>query len=146
MTFKEYYNEAVICKPIWIDSVDHKSRVLNVTGIASFYDNQGNENNALVDASIAPLIDLMNKKGFKTWVSCSGLPEDHSGDDFHITGASAYIGFNSRDIKILQPIFQTAGFERITDKSAYMYHDTIPTSARTRRVWNKLYKLIKALP
>ncbi len=47
---------------------------------------------AVIDASIAPLIATLNEHGFVTEFCCSGLPDDHTE---HPHGSAAYIQFST---------------------------------------------------
>lgn len=130
-------------KPIWINQGDHEARVLKVTGTQAFYSHEGDKNSALVDASIAPLIDLLNTKGYETWVSCSGLPQDHCDTrGWYGSGGSAYLGFDSTDIEILGPVLIAAGFTKITNRSAYIENNAVAVE----KVWKKLYVLVQKMP
>ena len=115
---------AVVGDPFWYRPASNfpQRRVQGVQGIHPFYPGEvGPTGCGCVDASIASLIAVLNLKGYQTWVSCSGLPEDHQ--EGHQLGA-AYIGFSDAALfkKLWNKVFEPAGFERATmGGTAYMF-------------------------
>jgi hypothetical protein len=71
---------------------------------------------ARIDSVIAPWIDVLNRKGYKTWVSCSGLAEDHL-DGGH---AGAYLGMVKAN-PLLEGVLTRAGWSHREGDSYYMY-------------------------
>jgi len=128
-------------KPFLLKHLDGRfTRVQRVDGIKAFYDWEGDNTHAAVDAGIAPIIDLLNRKGYKTWVSCSGLPEDHP--DQPNAFRHAYIGYKCEDFDTMESILIEAGFKNIENDSACVQANNVD---ELRTVWNKLYELVMEL-
>ena len=128
-------------KPFLLKHLDGRfTRVQRVDGIKAFYDWEGDDTYAAVDAGIASIIDMLNRKGYKTWVSCSGLPEDHPDQPNAFKGA--YLGYKWEDLRILEPLLTEAGFKLIMSSSAHVH---AKDADELRTVWNKLYELAMEL-
>jgi hypothetical protein len=93
--------------------------VVELPGLRPFYPELEGEN-ACVDATIAPIIRTLNDLGFRTWVSCSGLPEDHPSKPFEYGPFHAYIGFSWVAPRALAVALTKSGFRLDPNKAAYM--------------------------
>lgn len=121
-------------------------RVVELEGLQPFYDCEGK--NACVDASIGDVILLLNGLGWITYVSCSGLPEDHPDDPFAIE--RAYVGFRQPITDHLARLLISANFAVDPNHCAYMWGYTGKTDALgrspnaeiARRNWAKLQQLL----
>jgi hypothetical protein len=125
------------------------SRVKELVGLRPFYP-EIEGGNAWVDASIAPMIRVLNDLGCETWVSCSGLPEDHPSKKFRYGPDHAYIGFTLSLPKNVAAALNRCGFtlRKMFDSrndTAYMYYDRtadecgVPMSAENCRAnWLRL--------
>ena len=149
MTFRDYFfSEALVGEPFWLKHLGSgdKVKVQRVTGTPAFYGWEGNNEHAAIDVGIAPIIDMLNQKGYKTWVSCSGLPEDHKPKE-HTSLSNmiigAYIGFDPKDYNVLRPIFIAAGFKEVGNRSAHVYPKSL---LHLRNIWKKFFELVKRLP
>ncbi len=84
---------------------------------------------AWVDASIADLLVLLNRNGFKTNYSCSGLSEDHGGEIF--PRSQGYIAFD-KDYSELRELWKDlvrgqvfgAGSDTFNKMGIYLYEST----------------------
>src|SRR5580700_7512590 len=110
--------------------------ILEIEGLRPFYGFEGQ--NACIDASIAPLVLRLNEMGFETWVSCSGLPEDHPGDPFPT--CRAYICFRSKVSAPLAQVLKDSGFYLEGGTAAYMRKSwqEFPTAESVRSRWYAL--------
>lgn len=96
-----------------------------------------------LDASIAELVELVNKKGFKTWASCSGLDEDHTAP------SEGYLSFrfiSDEQWHEISAIAKQAGFPLVEDRNIALYcYGICLTNKEKQGVWLKFYELVKKL-
>lgn len=137
-----------------------------VPGVKPFYPAEGKH--ALIDVSIAETIRMLNAMGFETYVSCSGLPEDHPGSEECECVYRAYIGFKSMTFELAVALESFGAFTVWTVKEqgdvffhngksyvAYMFDDRAherrdfygrePSADVCRYNWNQLNALLRRM-
>ncbi len=120
-----------------------------VLGIEAFYPWEFIEKDgipgALIDKSIADIIDLLNNKyNCVSWVSCSGLNIDHAEKDGHC----AYVGFKYITKKIFNKFIEAGWFAEQGNyaENFYLSKHTESyfnkTDQEKSEAWERLRKLL----
>jgi hypothetical protein len=138
-----------------------RHRVREVTGITSCYTGEATARGAYIDASIAHVIDRLNRLGYLTNYSCSGLPEDHGGVD---ESMFAYISFQKRIDPSLAERVMVVGFSpafgNVMYAAKHRVGKIVPgpdgwpvnengqrlTPQVLRTMWRRLRRLLTTLP